>query len=87
MAGPNEDGVDAVAMAALEEVAVQPAVVVHMADDNGAARPGRFKAPTRSQRSAIPLMKVILVARNALPAYLMSSAVSGLMKMIGVSIR
>src|SRR5262249_40666316 len=32
-------------------------------------------APTRSQRSAISLMKVILVARNAFAAYLMSSAV------------
>ena len=32
-------------------------------------------APTSSQRSAISLMNVILVARNALAAYLMSSAV------------
>jgi hypothetical protein len=32
-------------------------------------------APTFSHRSAISLMKVILVARNALPAYLISSAV------------
>ena len=33
-------------------------------------------APTFSQRSAISLMKVILVARKALAAYLISSAVS-----------
>ena len=32
-------------------------------------------APTFSQRSAISLMKVILTARNALAAYLMSSEV------------
>jgi hypothetical protein len=32
-------------------------------------------------------MKVILVARKALAAYLMSSAVSGSVKMIGVSMR
>ena len=44
-------------------------------------------APTFSQRSAISLMKVILVARKALAAYLMSSAVSMLVNTIGVSIR
>ncbi|MNU09137.1 hypothetical protein D3C72_2555350 [compost metagenome] len=32
-------------------------------------------APVASQRSAISLMKVIFIARNALAAYLMSSAV------------
>ena len=44
-------------------------------------------APTFSHRSAISLMKVILVARKALPAYLISSAVSSVVITIGVSIR
>src|SRR5204863_6069285 len=44
-------------------------------------------APTFSQRSAISLMKVILVARKPLAAYLISSEVSMPVKMIGVSIR
>ena len=40
-------------------------------------------APTFSARSAISLMKVILVARNALAAYLISSAVRRPVIMIG----
>ena len=40
-----------------------------------AARDSCTSAPTLSQRSAISLMKVILVARNALAAYLINSAV------------
>ena len=44
-------------------------------------------APTFSQRSAISLMKVILVARKALPAYLVTSAVSMLVNTIGVWMR
>ena len=44
-------------------------------------------APTRSHRSAISLMKVILVARKALVAYLISSAVSSEVNRIGVWIR
>ncbi len=44
-------------------------------------------APSRSQSSAISLMKVILVARKALEAYLMSSDDSTLVMTNGVSIR
>ena len=44
-------------------------------------------APTRSQRSAISLMKVIFMARKAFAAYLMSSAVSIEVATIGVSNR
>ena len=40
-------------------------------------------APTFSQRSAISLMKVIFVARNALAAYLISSAVRRPVNSIG----
>ena len=40
-------------------------------------------APTFSQRSAISLMKVIFIARKALPAYLMSSAVRRVVNIIG----
>ena len=43
-------------------------------------------APTFSQRSAISLMKVILVARNALAAYLISSAVRRSVNRIGVCV-
>src|SRR6266516_2115537 len=43
-------------------------------------------APHFSQRSAISLMKVILVARKALDAYLMSSAERRPVKRIGVSL-
>src|SRR5215831_5405517 len=43
-------------------------------------------APHFSQRSAISLMKVIFVARNALDAYLMSSAERRSVKRIGVSL-
>src|SRR5437762_2016892 len=42
-------------------------------------------APTASQRSATSLMKVIFVARKALAAYLISSAVSSVVNTIGVS--
>ena len=44
-------------------------------------------APTRSHRSAISLMKVTLVARKLLVAYLISSAVSSEVNRIGVWIR
>jgi len=40
-------------------------------------------APTFSARSAISLIKVILVAKNAFAAYLMSSAVRRPVNMIG----
>ena len=43
-------------------------------------------APTFSHRSAISLMNVILVARNALAAYLISSAVRRPVNRIGVSL-
>jgi hypothetical protein len=44
-------------------------------------------APTRSQSAAISLMKVILVARNALAAYLIISADSRSVVTIGKSRR
>jgi hypothetical protein len=44
-------------------------------------------APTISHRSAISLMKVILVARNALAAYLISSAVRREVNRIGARLR
>ena len=44
-------------------------------------------APTRSQRSAISLMKLIFVARKALEAYLIISALATLVTTNGVSIR
>ena len=44
-------------------------------------------APTSSHRSAISLMKVIFIARNALAAYLISSAVRRPVNRIGVSLR
>ena len=44
-------------------------------------------APTFSHRSAISLMKVILVARNALAAYLISSAVRRSVIRIGERLR
>ena len=44
-------------------------------------------APTFSHRSAISLMKVILVARKALAAYLISSAVRRLVNSIGAWLR
>ena len=44
-------------------------------------------APTASQRVEISLMKLILVARKALDAYLMSSALSRPVARIGVSMR
>ncbi len=43
-------------------------------------------APTFSHSSAISLMKVILVARKALEAYLISSAVRRLVNTMGVSL-
>ena len=43
-------------------------------------------APTFSHRSAISLMKVILVARKALAAYLISSAVRRSVKRIGACV-
>ena len=42
-------------------------------------------APTFSHRAAISFMKVILVARNALAAYLIISALSSPVKTTGVS--
>ena len=44
-------------------------------------------APTASHRSAISLMKVIFMARKALPAYLISSEVRRSVNWIGVSLR
>ncbi len=44
-------------------------------------------APTRSHRSAISLMKVILVARKALAAYFVSSAVRREVHTIGAWLR
>ena len=44
-------------------------------------------APVRSHRSAISLMKAILVARKQLAAYLMSSALSSEVNSTGVSAR
>ena len=44
-------------------------------------------APTFSQRSAISLMKVILVARKAFAAYLISSAVRRPVNIIGAWLR
>ncbi len=44
-------------------------------------------APTLSHRSAISLMKVTFMARKALAAYLISSAVSMEVATIGVSKR
>ena len=44
-------------------------------------------APTASHRSAISLMKVILVARNALAAYLINSAERRLVNRIGARFR
>ena len=46
-----------------------------------------MSAPVRSQRAAISLMKVILVARKALAAYLIISALSRSVVMIGKSRR
>jgi hypothetical protein len=48
-----------------------------------AARTSCTSAPTFSHRSAISLMKVILVARKALAAYLISSAVRRPVNRIG----
>ena len=42
-----------------------------------------ISAPTFSDRSAISLMKVILVARKALAAYLISSAVRRVVNISG----
>ena len=42
-------------------------------------------APARSHRSAISLMKVTFIARNAFAAYLVSSAVSIPVNTIGAS--
>ncbi len=44
-------------------------------------------APTFSHRSAISLMKVILVARKALAAYLVNSAVRREVTRIGARLR
>ena len=44
-------------------------------------------APAFSHRSAISLMKVTFIARNALAAYFVSSAVSMPVNTIGASIR
>lgn len=44
-------------------------------------------APTFSARSAISFMNVILVARNAFAAYLVSSAVRRLLNMTGALLR
>ncbi len=55
--------------------------------ETDAERDSCTSAPTRSHRSAISLMKVILVARKALAAYLISSAVRRPVVMIGERLR
>ena len=49
-----------------------------------AAATSRALAPTCSQRFAISLIKVIFVARKALEAYLIISAVSGVVTTTGL---